>query len=71
MADRVIFYYNLWHSKGRIVVSIEQDTATARTVQIGDYAKIITEQSQVIDITRYYPYYYDDVFFYGGSIRNR
>ena len=65
MADRVTFYYkyqNLPQNAGRIVVSIEQDTATARTVQIGDYSKIITEQSQVIDITRYYPYDYDDVF---------
>ena len=58
MADRVTFYYDA----GRIEVSIEQDTATARTVQIGDYSKIITEQSQVIDITRYYPYEYDDIF---------
>ena len=58
MADKVTFYYDA----GRIVVSIEQDTATARTVQIGDYSKIITERSQEIDITRYYPYDYDDIF---------
>ena len=68
MADRVTFYYNLWHSKGRIVVSIEQDTATARTVQIGDYAKIITERSQEIDITRYYPYDYDDIIMSAGRL---
>ena len=65
MADKVTFYYkyqNLPQNAGRIVVLIAQDTATARTVQIGDYSKIITERSQVIDITRYYPYEYDDVF---------
>ena len=65
MADKVTFdyeYLNLPQNAGRIVVSIAQDTATARTVQIGDYSKIITEQSQAIDITRYYPYEYDDIF---------
>lgn len=64
MADKVNFYYN----NGRVLVSISQDTATARTVQIGDYAKIITEQSQYIDITRYYPYEYDDVFQSSGRL---
>ena len=64
MADRVTFYYDA----GRIEVSIEQDTATARTVQIGDYSKIITEQSQVIDITRYYPYEYDDIIMSAGRL---
>ena len=71
MADRVTFYYNylkLPQNAGRIVVSIKQDTATARTVQIGNYAKIITEQSQVIDITRYYPYEYDDIFTSAGRL---
>ena len=71
MADKVIFYYkyqNLPQNAGRIVVSIEQDTATARTVQIGDYSKIITEQSQIIDITRYYPYEYDDIIMSAGRL---
>ena len=71
MADKVTFYYkyqNLPQNAGRIVVSIEQDTATARTVQIGDYSKIITEQSQVIDITRYYPYEYDDIIMSAGRL---
>lgn len=71
MADKVTFYYeyqNLPQNAGRIVVSIEQDTATARTVQIGDYAKIITERSQVIDITRYYPYDYDDIVLNAGRL---
>ena len=71
MADKVTFYYkyqNLPQNAGRIVVSIEQDTATARTVQIGDYSKIITEQLQFIDITRYYPYVYDDIIMNAGRI---
>lgn len=65
MADTVTFYYRLYNfpqNAGRVLVSISQDAATARTVQIGDYAKIITEQSQIIDITRYFSYEYDDIF---------
>ena len=71
MADRVTFYYkyqSLPQNAGRIVVSIKQDTATARTVQIGNYSKIITERSQAIDITRYYPYEYDNVFSTAGRL---
>ena len=62
MADKVTFHYN----NGRVLVSISQDTATARTVQIGDYAKIITEQSQIIDITNYIPTNVSSIIRTGG-----
>lgn len=56
MADRVTFRCD----KGRVFATITQDTAQQRTVQIGDYAKIITEKTQTIDITNYQQWEYDD-----------
>ena len=56
MADSVRFQYN----GGRVLVTIQQDTAKQRTVKIGDYSKIITERLQTIDITNYQQWKYDD-----------
>lgn len=56
MADKVTFRCD----KGRVLATITQDAARQRTVQIGDYSKIITEKTQTIDITNYQQYEYDD-----------
>lgn len=56
MADIVRFQYN----GGRVLVTIQQDAATQRTVKIGDYSKIITERLQTIDITNYQYWDYGD-----------